>query len=202
VAESSQRKLPPGQRPIGSILRWGIDHPGIIQENPVIRPENWTLTVDGEVETAIKLGWREFLQLPMVEVVRDFHCVEGWSVLGCRWKGVPFKALVERAKPREEAKHVWFECADGYTTSLELGDLIGDDILLAYQLNGEPLLPELGGPVRLIVPDKYAYKSPMWVTGISFVKTKELGYWEERGYSDTADVWKDDRRAKRSILRF
>jgi DMSO/TMAO reductase YedYZ molybdopterin-dependent catalytic subunit len=202
VAESSQRKLPPGQKPIGSILRWGIDHPGIVQENPVIRPENWTLTVDGEVETAIKLGWREFLQLPMVEVVRDFHCVEGWSVLDCRWKGVPFKALVERAKPREEAKYVWFECADGYTTSLELGDLMGDDILLVYQLNDEPLPPELGGPVRLIVPDKYAYKSPMWMARISFVRIKGLGYWEERGYSDTADVWKNDRRAKRGILGF
>ena len=194
--------MPPGQKPIGSILRWGIDHPGIVQENPVIRPENWTLTVDGEVETAIKLGWGEFLQLPVVEVVRDFHCVEGWSVLDCRWKGVPFKALVERTKPREEAKYVWFECADGYTTSLELGDLMGDDILLAYQLNGEPLPPELGGPVRLIVPDKYAYKSPMWMTRISFVRAKEFGYWEERGYSDTADVWKNDRRAKRGILMF
>jgi DMSO/TMAO reductase YedYZ molybdopterin-dependent catalytic subunit len=194
--------LPPGQKPIGSILRWGIDHPGIVQENPEIRPEDWVLTVDGEVEMAIKLGWREFLQLPLVEVVRDFHCVEGWSVLDCRWKGVSFKALMDRAKPREEAKYVWFECADGYTTSLELGDLMGDDILLAYQLNGKPLPPELGGPVRLVVPDKYAYKSPMWVTKISFVKKKELGYWEERGYSDTADVWKNDRRAKRGILRF
>jgi len=193
---SPQKKLPPGQRTINSILRWGIDHPGIIQENPVISPEDWVLTVDGEVEAELKLSWGEFLQLPMVEVVRDFHCVEGWSVLDCRWMGVPFKALVERARPKEGAKHVWFECADGYTTSLELKDLLGEDVLLVHRLNGEPLPPELGGPVRLVVPEKYAYKSAMWVTRISFVKTKELGYWEKRGYSDTADVWKNDRRTK------
>jgi len=200
MAESSQRKMPPGQSPIGSILRWGIDHPGIVRENPVIRPEDWVLTVDGEVETALKLSWGEFLQLPMVEVVSDFHCVEGWSVLDCRWMGVPFKALVERVKPKEEAKYVWFDCADGYTTSLELRNLLDDDVLLVHRLNGEPLPPELGGPVRLVVPKKYAYKSPMWVTRIRFMKTKELGYWEKRGYSDTADVWKNDRRARRSIF--
>lgn len=200
MAESSQRKMPPGQSPIGSILRWGIDHPGIVQENPVIRPEDWVLTVDGEVETALKLSWGEFLQLPMVEVVSDFHCVEGWSVLGCRWMGVPFKALVERVKPKEEAKYVWFDCADGYTTSLELRNLLDEDVLLVHRLNGESLPPELGGPVRLVVPKKYAYKSPMWVTRIRFTRTKELGYWEKRGYSDTADVWKNDRRARRSIF--
>jgi len=200
MAESSQRKMPPGQSPIGSILRWGIDHPGIVQENPVIRPEDWVLTVDGEVETALKLSWGEFLQLPMVEVVSDFHCVEGWSVLDCRWMGVPFKALVERVKPKEEAKYVWFDCADGYTTSLELRNLLDEDVLLVHRLNGESLPPELGGPVRLVVPKKYAYKSPMWVTRIRFTRTKELGYWEKRGYSDTADVWKNDRRARRSIF--
>jgi len=200
MAESSQRKMPPGQSPIGSILRWGIDHPGIVRENPVIRPEDWVLTVDGEVETALKLSWGEFLQLPMVEVVSDFHCVEGWSVLDCRWMGVPFKALVERVKPKEEAKYVWFDCADGYTTSLELRNLLDEDVLLVHRLNGESLPPELGGPVRLVVPKKYAYKSPMWVTRIRFTRTKELGYWEKRGYSDTADVWKNDRRARRSIF--
>ena len=136
----------------------------------------------------------------MVEVVSDFHCVEGWSVLDCRWMGVPFKALVERVKPKEEAKYVWFDCADGYTTSLELRNLLDEDVLLVHRLNGESLPPELGGPVRLVVPKKYAYKSPMWVTRIRFTRTKELGYWEKRGYSDTADVWKNDRRARRSIF--
>ena len=193
----SQRRLPPGQRAIRSIMRWGVDHPGIVQEIPRIKPEDWVLTVGGEVETALKLGWKGFLELPKVERVSDFHCVEGWSVLDCRWEGVPFKALVERVKPKEGARYVWFECADGYTTSLDLGDLMDDDVLLTHRLNGESLPPELGGPVRLVVPKKYAYKHPMWVTMIRFMRTKELGYWEERGYSDTADVWKNDRRAKK-----
>lgn len=195
----SQRRLPPGQRAIRSIMRWGVDHPGIVPEIPRIKPEDWVLTVEGEVETALKLDWRQFLELPLVERVSDFHCVEGWSVLDCRWEGVPFKALVERVKPKEGARYVWFDCADGYTTSLDLVDLMEDGVLLAHRLNGEPLPPELGGPVRLVVPKKYAYKSPMWVTKIRFMRTKKLGYWEARGYSDTADVWKNDRYAKKRI---
>jgi len=196
VARSSQKNLPPGQKPIKAILQWGIEHPGIIRENPEIKPEDWVLIVDGEIEIPLKLRWDDFLTLPMVEVVKDFHCVEGWSVVDCRWKGVAFKVLLDRVKPREGAKYVWFECADGYTTSLDLRDLMGDDILLVHSLNGDFLPVELGGPVRLIVPSKYAYKSPMWITRIRFMKTKEFGYWEKRGYSDTADVWKNDRYAK------
>ena len=199
MEKGSRRRLPPGQRAIKDIMRWGVDHPGIAPDIPRIKPEDWVLVVEGEVETTLKLGWREFLELPMIERVSDFHCVEGWSVLNCRWEGGPFKVLVEQVKPKEEAKYVWFESADGYTTSLELGDLLEDDVLLAYRLNGKPLPPELGGPVRLVVPKKYAYKSPMWLTRIQFVKTKLLGYWETRGYSDTADAWKNDRYTKRRI---
>lgn len=97
--------------------------------------------------------------------------------------------------PKEEGKYVWVECADEYTTSLTVEDLLGDSVLFAYKLNGENLPFELGGPMRLIVPDKYAYKSPMWITNITFTDKKQLGYWEQRGYSDTAGIWKNDRRA-------
>ncbi len=96
-------------------------------------------------------------------------------------------------KPKFNAKYVWFECADGYTTSLPLEDLSRDDIILAHKLNDQDLSQPLGGPVRLVVPEKYAYKSPMWIIQISFIKEKRLGYWESGIYSDTADVWKNDR---------
>jgi len=189
----TSRRLPPGQKSIEALLRWGIDHPGITRELPEIDRAAWRLTVDGEVKNPFTLGWEAFMELPQVESVSDFHCVEGWSVLDCRWEGVPFKTIAEKARPRPDGRHVWFECADGYTTSLPLEDLMGDDVVLAHRLNGEDLPPPLGGPVRLVAPRKYAYKSPMWLTRVTFTAEKRLGYWESGIYSDTADPWKNDR---------
>ena len=189
--------MPPGQKPIESILRWGIDHPGITRDIPEIDRPAWCLTVDGEVENPLKLSWEKFMELPQADLVSDFHCVEGWSVLECRWEGVLFKALVEAVRPKPSGGNVWFECADGYTTSLPLLELMGDDVILAHRLNGEDLPRPLGGPVRLLVPSKYAYKSPMWLTRIVFMAEKKLGYWESGIYSDTADPWKNDRYGRR-----
>jgi len=183
-------KLPPGQREIDSILRWNIDHPGIIPENPRIDLKDWTLIVDGEVKNPLALTWQDLLKLPSVESVSDFHCVEGWSVRDCSWYGIRFGTIVESVEPSRGAKHVFFRCSDGYTTSLKLEDLLEDDVLLAYKLNGKYLEGSLGGPLRLVVPDKYAYKSAMWIERITFTRRRELGYWEKRGYSDTADVWR------------
>lgn len=133
------------------------------------------------------------MKLPQIVSVSDFHCVEGWSVLNCKWEGVKFREIVSLVKPKEIAKSVTFECADGYTTSLTLAELVGDDVLLAYKLDGKALEEGLGFPLRLVVPSKYAYKSALWVTHVRFNSKKELGFWEKRGYSDAADVWKNDR---------
>jgi DMSO/TMAO reductase YedYZ molybdopterin-dependent catalytic subunit len=189
-------RLPPNQMAIKRILRWGKDHPGITRSIPKTDLKSWFLVVDGEVENPLRLAWEDFLKLPMVESVSDFHCVEGWSVLGCRWEGLKFKHVINLAKPKETAKSVTFECADGYTTSLTLEELSGDDVLLAYKLDGQELEEGLGWPLRLLVPSKYAFKSALWVTRIKFTSKKKLGYWEVRGYSDTADVWKNDRFSK------
>jgi DMSO/TMAO reductase YedYZ molybdopterin-dependent catalytic subunit len=113
--------------------------------------------------------------------------------LDCRWEGVRVKDLENLVKPKPTAQAATFECADNYTTSLFLSELEGDDILLAYKLNDETLEEGLGFPLRLIVPSKYAYKSALWVTGVRFTRGKDLGFWERRGYSDNADVWKNDR---------
>jgi DMSO/TMAO reductase YedYZ molybdopterin-dependent catalytic subunit len=192
-SEKTQKKLPLGQRPVSRILRWGIDHPGITSTNPKISLETYTLTVDGEVEKPVKLLWEDFLKLPQSDSVSDFHCVEGWSVLDCRWRGVRVKDIEQLVKPKETTKAVTFECADAYSTSLFRTELAGDDVLLAYKLNGEPLEVGYGFPVRLIVPSKYAYKSALWVVRLRFTRGKEVGFWERRGYSDSADVWKNDR---------
>ena len=187
------KKLPPGQHEIDAIPRWNIDHPGVIPKNPKFDPEKWTLIVEGDVENPLELTWQAFLKLPSVESISDFHCVEGWSVKGCRWYGIKFNTLVKVVAPSKDAKYVLFTCSDGYKTFLDLKDLIKDNVLLAYKLNGQFLEDSLGGPVRLIVPDKYAYKNAMWIERMTFTNRKALGYWEKRGYSDTADVWKNDR---------
>ena len=192
-SEKGENRLPPGQTATNRILRWGIDHPGITSTNPRIDTSIYLLTVDGEVGNPVKLSWNNVLQLPRTVSVSDFHCVEGWSVLDCRWEGVRFKDLASLAKPKPTAQAVTFECVDNYTTSLFLSELEGDDVLLAYKLNGEDLEEGLGFPLRLIVPSKYAYKSALWVTRVRFTRGKELGFWERRGYSDSADVWKNDR---------
>lgn len=190
---ANHKGLPPSQKPIQRLLRWGKDHPTIGGSVPKIDLGKWFLTLDGEVKNRLKLDWKDLQKLPSVESVSDFHCVEGWSVLGVKWEGICFKQMVNMVEPEETVKFVSFECADGYTTSLVLEELLGDDILLAYKLNGEFLEEGIGAPLRLVVPDKYAYKSAMWITRIKFTSKKETGYWESRGYSDSADVWKNDR---------
>jgi DMSO/TMAO reductase YedYZ molybdopterin-dependent catalytic subunit len=193
IENAKEKPLPPNQKPIKRILRWGIDHPGITSANPHIDTNTYVLTVDGEVENPVKLRWKDVLELPRTVSMSDFHCVEGWSVLNCQWEGVRVKDLENLVKPNPTAQAATFKCADNYTTSLFLSELEGDDILLAYKLNGETLEEGLGFPLRLIVPSKYAYKSALWVTGVCFTRGKDLGFWERRGYSDNADVWKNDR---------
>ncbi|MGD0803045.1 MAG: molybdopterin-dependent oxidoreductase [Candidatus Bathyarchaeia archaeon] len=191
--EGPRGELPPHQAPIKELMRWGIDHPGITPILPVIDKKDWSLVVDGEVDVSFKLNWDDFMALPQVEVVSNFHCVEGWSVLSQKWGGVLFSVLQERVKPKEVAKYALFECADGYTTSLPLSDLQGGDVVLAHRLNGADLSQPLGGPMRLVVPKKYAYKSAMWLTKITFVSHDKLGFWERGYYSNTADIWTNDR---------
>jgi len=184
------RKLPPGQE---EVKESPLRHIGPI---PKFDPKTWTLAVYGEVKKPLSLGWNDILGLPSITSTSDFHCVEGWSVLNNKWEGISFRTIVETAKPKDNANFVTFECDDGYTTSLPITDLLEEETLLAYKLQGEQLKPERGGPLRLVVPHKYAYKSAMWVRKIKFTSIQELGYWESRGYSNTADPWRENRRAK------
>lgn len=193
MPSENQSNLPPNQTEIKRLLRWGIDHPGIESTTPHLKLETYTLTIDGKVENPMRLNWADFLKLPQSISVSDFHCVEGWSVKNLKWEGVRFKDIEKLIKPLDAAKAVTFESADSYTTSLFRNELSEDDVLLAHKLNDEVLEEGYGYPVRLVVPSKYAYKSALWVVAIHFTCDKELGYWEKRGYSDSADVWKNDR---------
>jgi DMSO/TMAO reductase YedYZ molybdopterin-dependent catalytic subunit len=185
--------LPPRQRWTPKLLRWGIDHRGIVKNLPQISKEKWVLRVGGQVENAVILDWNDFMNLPQTISVSNFHCVETWSVAAQKWEGVLFKDLVNLVEPKSNAKFVLFESYDTYSTSLPLIELMGDDILLAHKLNDFDLPQSYGGPMRLVVPHKYGYKSAMWVKNIDFMERDKLGYWESGIYSNSADIWKDDR---------
>lgn len=191
--ELEKSELPLNQSPTPGILRWGIDHPGITHVLPNVTKAEWKLTVDGEVEAPINYTWIDFLTLPQVEIVSNFHCVEGWSVLNQSWEGVCFKDFTKHVKLKVTAQFAFFSCYDGYTTSIPLAELQEDDIILAHRLNGKDLSQPLGGPMRLIVPEKYAYKSAMWLNKITFLTRDRLGFWERSGYSNTANPWNNDR---------
>jgi DMSO/TMAO reductase YedYZ molybdopterin-dependent catalytic subunit len=191
--EEHKKKLPPDQTATDRLLRWGTDHPGITSTNPQLKLETYSLTVDGEVENPVKLSWNDFMKLPKTVSISDFHCVEGWSVLDCKWEGVHIHGIENLVKPKDAAKAVTFECADSYTTSLFREELYPPDVLLAYKLNDQVLEEGYGFPVRLVVPNKYAYKSALWVERLRYTRSKELGFWERRGYNDNADVWKNQR---------
>ena len=192
-SHKSSGVLPPDQRQINHILKWGTEHSALTQSIPRIATNRWTLRINGEVKNAIRLRWADLLQYPSITTVSDFHCVEGWSVVGCEWTGIAFQELKHAVHPKPNARFVTISGADGYTTSIALDEMLALDVLFAYRLNGAPLPPELGGPLRLVVPHKYAYKSAMWVTKITFTAKSKKGYWEQQGYSQTADVWTNDR---------
>ncbi len=182
-----ESRIPPGQKVATRLKRLDL---GVV---PAFNEETWRLRIGGLVEKPVNLTYEEVLALPRLQVNSDFHCVTGWSRLDNKWDGVSFKNIIELVRPKPEAKFVTFESGDGYTTSLPLSDLASNDVLLAYNLDNKRLPSAHGGPLRLVVPAKYAYKSAKWIQGIRFTAEKELGYWEQRGYSDTADPWTEDR---------
>jgi len=182
-------RLPPGQHLSKKLQRLDL---GVI---PRVAPEKWDLRIEGAVDQPLRFSLAEFKALPKVAVTRDFSCVTGWTRLDCAWEGVPFPTLAAMARPKPSATSLWIECGEGYTTSLRLADLMRDDVLLAYGLDGKPLPDEHGGPVRLVVPHKYGWKSAKWVRLLEFRERHDLGFWEVRGYSDTADPWTEDRYA-------
>lgn len=182
-----KNRIPPGQR---VTTKFPVLHEG---GTPEFDEAHWDFSVEGEIENPIKLSWKEFLELPKVKMVSDFHCVTSWSRLDNEWEGVLFTEIARIVRPRETAGFITVDCEQGYTTSLSLDELMDDDVLLAHGLEGKTLPPEHGGPLRLVVPKKYAYKSAKWVRKLVFTREKELGFWEKRGYSDTADPWKEER---------
>jgi DMSO/TMAO reductase YedYZ molybdopterin-dependent catalytic subunit len=187
--ESAEGRLPPGQKLTTGfpVLDLGVQ--------PEIPLQDWTLTLDGLVEQPVTLDWNALSALPQVNDISDFHCVTTWSKYDLRWGGVAFTTLYELAKPKPEAKYVYFTGYDGYSTNVRLSACLDDDVLIATSYDGAPVPREHGGPARVIIPKLYAWKGSKFVKGITFLAEDKLGFWEVRGYSNGADPWTEDRYA-------
>ncbi len=186
--------LPVGQR---KVENWPVLDLGVL---PEISTDQWRLEVTGLVENTVTLDWEALQALPRTEDVSDFHCVTTWSRLECRWVGVRFRDLAELVVPKDAARFVLATGADRdpesrelYTTNLPLERALEPDVLLVHTFEGEPLPPEHGGPVRMITPRLYAWKGAKWIQRIELLAEDQLGFWERRGYSNTAEPWFDDR---------
>lgn len=189
VSETVRRKqrIPPGQY---KTEKFPVLDLGII---PEVDLKTWRIKVWGEVENPLDFSWDAFKQLPRVGLLADFHCVTRWSRLEVEWEGVHFREILRRAKAKPSAKAVMAHCAEGYTTNVLLSDLDDDDVILADTLQGEPLPTEHGGPVRLLVPKLYGWKSAKFLTGLQFLPEDEPGYWEQRGYHMRGEYLEEQR---------
>ena len=186
-ATPSHDRLPPGQHltPGFPVLDLGI--------KPEIPLSEWRLEIGGLVEQPRTFTWEEFNGLSPFEDTSDFHCVTTWSKFDCHWRGVAFFTLAEIVKPKPEARHVLFTSYDGYSTNVRIEDALDDDALIATHFNGKPLTRDHGGPARVIIPKLYAWKGAKFVRTIEFSLEDRPGFWEVRGYSNTADPWTEDR---------
>jgi len=180
-------RLPPGQvlTPKWPVLTYGA--------TPVADRESWSFRCLGLVDKEVSWTWREFLELPRVEVTSDIHCVTRWSRFDNRWEGVAVTEILDRAKVRPEAVAVMAHCEGGYTTNIALADLRADDVLLALRHDGEDLAPDHGGPCRLVVPRLYFWKSAKWIRAFELLDVNSPGFWEVNGYHLRADPWKEER---------
>lgn len=182
-------RVPPGQT-LSAPDKWPLLHFGPVPKTDLA---TWDLRVDGLVENELVLDHQQLRALPAKDVTADIHCVTSWSRLGDTWTGVPIQAMLERVRPLAEARYVMALSEYGYTTSLPLEVLDDDDVLLCYRWNGQDLSEEHGFPLRLLVPKKYFWKSAKWLRGLEFMAKNRLGFWEQRGYHDEADPFKEQR---------
>ena len=160
---------------------------------PYGETSQWNLSIFGLVKKERVLSYEEFTSLPRVKVFSDVHCVTGWSKLDNLWEGVSTSVVSDLAEIDPEARFLMVHSADGFTTNLSLEDFLQEDALFALKCNGQPLTPEHGGPVRLVVPRLYFWKSAKWVVGLEFIAEDTPGYWESRGYHNRGDPWKEER---------
>jgi DMSO/TMAO reductase YedYZ molybdopterin-dependent catalytic subunit len=180
-------RLPPGQKLVQGwpVLSYGTE--------PRVDTKDWTFTVSGLVEAERSFTWEEFNALPQVTLVSDIHCVTHWSKFDNEWTGVTFSDLLKHIAPKPEASHVMVHSYGGYTTNVPLDDMMRDGVIFAHTHNGEPLSIEHGGPMRLVVPHLYFWKSAKWVRGLVFMADERPGFWETHGYHIRGNPFDEER---------
>lgn len=182
-----ERRIPPGQVITSKFPVYDI------APRHEFDPAVWRFGISGLVKETIELTWDEFTSLRRVEVLADFHCVTTWSKQSMLWEGVPTRAVYDLVEPDPEADFLMIECSEGYTTNLSLDDFLQDDCLFAINLDGVPLEPEHGAPLRLVIPQLYAWKSAKYACGMRLMAGDSPGFWEERGYHMRGDPWAEER---------
>ncbi|MBN2149555.1 MAG: sulfite oxidase-like oxidoreductase [Anaerolineales bacterium] len=193
-----QGRLPPGQ---SLTQKFPVLHYGPV---PDFTPATWDFRIWGAVEEERRWNWAEFNQLPRTRLILDLHCVTRWSKFDTAWEGVSLRVLVEQGliKPLPIAKYVMQHAEYGYTVNLPLEVALADNFLLATHHNGEPLTPDHGYPLRGVVgaisgrqdlKTPYLWKGAKWLRGLEFMERDRPGFWEQAGYHNEADVWKEER---------
>jgi DMSO/TMAO reductase YedYZ molybdopterin-dependent catalytic subunit len=184
-----EERLPPGQYVPRA---WPVLHYGPV---PKFRPERWDFRVNGATASGgeSRWTWPELAALPRERVTADFHCVTKFSIPGVLWGGILTTALVEVVPPAGDATHVMVWAEYGYSANLRMGDFLAATSLLATHRDGEPLAAEHGAPLRMVVPHLYGWKSVKWVRAIEYLTVDRRGFWEERGYHNVADPWREQR---------
>ena len=190
-------RLPPGQ---SLTQKFPVLHYGPV---PRFDPTTWDFRLWGEVEEERRWTWDEFLQLPRRKIKMDIHCVTRWSKFDTEWEGVSLRDLVDRGliRLKPAAQHVMQHCEYGFTVNIPLEIALADNFLLATHLDGEPITPDHGYPVRGVVghipgadvKTPYFWKGGKWVLALEFMAQDRLGFWEQAGYHNEADVWKEQR---------
>ncbi|GLK72476.1 sulfite oxidase-like oxidoreductase [Ancylobacter dichloromethanicus] len=187
ITRPEEDRLPPGQH---LVRDWPVLDLGM---QPRIPLDRWRLDVAGEVDHPVSWDWATFSGQKQTRETTDIHCVTTWSRYDNRWEGLATRDLLDLVMPRERARFVLLHSYDGYVTNLALEDFAAEDALIVHSWEDKPLTVEHGGPVRLVVPHLYFWKSAKWLKKIEFVTNDKRGFWEENGYHNHADPWKEER---------
>jgi DMSO/TMAO reductase YedYZ molybdopterin-dependent catalytic subunit len=187
-----ERGLDPARLPPGQYLteKWPVLHAGTVPDSDLA---TWDFRVFGEVEEPVTLTWERLLDLPSREVTVDIHCVTRWSRFDAGFRGIHWNELVRLVRPKPSARFVIAHAEQGFTANLPLEALADESALIAYEADGQPLTPEHGWPLRLMVPSRYFWKSAKWLRGLELRATDQAGFWERYGYHNDADYWKEQR---------
>jgi DMSO/TMAO reductase YedYZ molybdopterin-dependent catalytic subunit len=187
-----ERGLDPSRLPPGQYLteKWPVLHAGTVPDTDLA---TWDFRVFGEVEEPLTLTWEQLQQLPNREVRVDIHCVTRWSRFDTSFRGVHWSEVAKLVRPKPTARYVIAHAEQGFNANLPLEAIEDDDALIAYQADGDPLTPEHGWPLRLMVPTRYFWKSAKWLRGLELRADDQPGFWERYGYHNDADYWREQR---------